>query len=65
VIVLARNDVKVHHYALQTMTEELQLCERGNCYLEKNVSLFGNKIWIMGCTRLPKPSMYSLAVIQP
>jgi hypothetical protein len=62
VIVLARNDVKVRHHALQTMNEEFLLCELLSC---KNVSLFGNKIWIVGCTRLPKPSMYSLAVIQP
>jgi hypothetical protein len=28
-------------------------------------SLFRNNVWITGCTWLPNPSMYSLAVIQP
>jgi hypothetical protein len=34
-IVLAREDVEVHLPALQTLTEQLQLCEWGLCRLEK------------------------------
>jgi hypothetical protein len=30
----------------------------------KTASLFGNNIWIMGCTWLPNLSMYSLAIIR-
>jgi hypothetical protein len=32
---------------------------------QKTASLFGNKVWIMGCTWLPNPSTYSLVVIRP
>jgi hypothetical protein len=35
VIVLAREDVEVHLHTLQTMTEQLQLCEWGYCCLGK------------------------------
>jgi hypothetical protein len=35
VIVLAREDVEVHVHALQTMTEQFQLCEWGHYRLGK------------------------------
>jgi hypothetical protein len=35
VIVLAREDAEVHLHALQTMTEQFQLCEWGHCRLGK------------------------------
>jgi hypothetical protein len=35
VIVLAREDVEVHLHALQTVTEQFQLCEWGHCGLGK------------------------------
>jgi hypothetical protein len=35
VIVLAREDDEVHLHALQTMTEQFKLCERGHCHLGK------------------------------
>jgi hypothetical protein len=35
VIVLAREDVEVHLHALQTITEQFQLCEWGHGRLEK------------------------------
>jgi hypothetical protein len=35
VIVLAKKDVEVQLHALQTMTEQFQLCERGHCHLGK------------------------------
>jgi hypothetical protein len=31
----------------------------------KTAPLFGNNVWIMGCTWLPNLSTYSLAVIRP
>jgi hypothetical protein len=31
----------------------------------RTVSLFGNNVWIMGCTWLPNMSTYFLAVIHP
>jgi hypothetical protein len=48
-IVLSREDVEVPLHALQIMTEQFQLCEWGIVLLE-TVSLFGNNVWIMGCT---------------
>jgi hypothetical protein len=45
--VLAKEDVKVHLHALQTLTEQFQLCEWGQW---KTASLFGNNILIMGRT---------------
>jgi hypothetical protein len=39
-IMLAREDVEVHLHALQTTTEQFQLCEGGHC------SLFGSNFWI-------------------
>jgi hypothetical protein len=35
VIVLAREDAEVHLHALQTMTEQIQLCEWEHCSLGK------------------------------
>jgi hypothetical protein len=35
VTVLAKEDVEVHLHALQTINEQLQLCEGGHCRLEK------------------------------
>jgi hypothetical protein len=31
----------------------------------KTASLFGNNVWIMGCTWLPNLPTYSFAVIRP
>jgi hypothetical protein len=45
---MARDDVEVRLHALQTMTEQFQLCEWGIVVLQ-TVWLFGN-VWIMGCT---------------
>jgi hypothetical protein len=42
-IILAREDAQVHLHALQTMTEQFQLCEWEALF-------FGNNVWIMGCT---------------
>jgi hypothetical protein len=39
---LARERVQVLFHALQTMTEQFQLW--------KTALLFGNNVWIMGCT---------------
>jgi hypothetical protein len=49
VIVLAKEDVEVHLYALQSMTEQIRLCEWGALSSRKTASLFGNIVWIMGC----------------
>jgi hypothetical protein len=49
VIVLARED-DIHLDALQTMIEQFQLCEWGNCRLDKTASFSGNNVWIMGRT---------------
>jgi hypothetical protein len=49
VIVLAREVVKVHLHALQTMTEHFQLCELGQLSW-KTISQFRNNVWIIGCT---------------
>jgi hypothetical protein len=46
VIVLAREDVEIHLHALQTMTEQFQLCEWGHRPLGK-LHCFSE---IMGCT---------------
>jgi hypothetical protein len=40
----------------QTMTEQFQLCELGHCHL----SLFANKVRIVGCAWLPNLSTYVL-----
>jgi hypothetical protein len=48
VIVPAREDVEVLH-ALQTMSEQFQLCEGGIVVLE-TASLFGKNAWIKGFT---------------
>jgi hypothetical protein len=50
VIVLAREDGEVHLHALKNMTEQFQLREWGHCHFLKSTSLFGNNVWIMGCT---------------
>jgi hypothetical protein len=50
VIVLAREDVEVHLHALQTMTEQFQLCERGRYHLGKRHRCSEGNVWIMGCT---------------
>jgi hypothetical protein len=46
VIVLAREDAEVDFHALQTMTEQFQLCELGSCRLGK----LHRCSEIMGCT---------------
>jgi hypothetical protein len=50
VIVLAGEDVEVHFHALEIMNEQFQLCEWGQYRFWETASLFGNKVWIMGCT---------------
>jgi hypothetical protein len=35
VIMLAKEDVEFHFHALETMTEQFQLCEWGHCHLGK------------------------------
>jgi hypothetical protein len=60
--VLAREDVEVHLHAPQTKNEHFWLCVWAN-YLEKTVLLSGNNIWTTGCTKLPKMSTQSLAII--
>jgi hypothetical protein len=51
VIVLSREDVEVHFHALESIAEQFNLCEWGHYHLKKKtVSLFGNTVWIMGCT---------------
>jgi hypothetical protein len=50
VIVLAREDAEVNRHALQTMTEQFQLCEGDTVFWGKTASLFGNNGWLMGCT---------------
>jgi hypothetical protein len=47
---LDRENVEVHLHALQTMTEQFQLCELGHCPLGKLHHCFRNNIWIIGCT---------------
>jgi hypothetical protein len=47
--VLAKEDGEVHLHALQTMTEQFQLCE-GALSSWKTAPLFGNNVWIMDCT---------------
>jgi hypothetical protein len=46
VVVLAREDVDFHHHTLQTMTEQSQLCEWGNCRLGKLLLTRAEKICI-------------------
>jgi hypothetical protein len=41
--------VEVHLRALQTVTEDFQMCEWGHCRLGKLHRFFGNNVWIMGC----------------
>jgi hypothetical protein len=42
-MVLARENAEVHLHALQTTTEQFQLCGWGHCRP-------GNNVWIMGCS---------------
>jgi hypothetical protein len=50
VIVLAREDVEVHHHALQIKTEQFQLCRKGAVSSWKTATFFGNNSWIIGHT---------------
>jgi hypothetical protein len=45
--VLAREDAQIHLHALQTMTEQFQVCEWGIIVLENCIV---QNVWIMGCT---------------
>jgi hypothetical protein len=47
---LAREDAEVHIHALDTTTEQFQLCECGALSSWKTASFSGNNVWIMGCT---------------
>jgi hypothetical protein len=46
---LAREDVEVNLHAVETMTEQFQLCEWGTVVME-NYVVVGSNAWIMGCT---------------
>jgi hypothetical protein len=46
---LVSEDVEVHFHALYAMTEELQLCEWGYCFLGKLHHLSRKNVWIMRC----------------
>jgi hypothetical protein len=50
VIVLARKDAEVLLHAVQIMNAQFQLCEWGGLSSWKIASMFGNNVWIMGCT---------------
>jgi hypothetical protein len=50
VVVLAREGVEVCLHALQTITEQFQLCEWEAVASGKAIFVFENNIWIMGCT---------------
>jgi hypothetical protein len=48
-IVLAREDVEVNFHALQTMAEQFQLCEWGNCQRGKLHLCSEKNVRIVGC----------------
>jgi hypothetical protein len=64
--VLTAEDVEVHLNALQTMTEQFQLCEWRHCSLGKlHCCSEITSESLDGCTWSPNLSTYSLTVIRP
>jgi hypothetical protein len=67
VIVLAREDVEVHLHALQSTTEQFQLCEwghcrLGNCIVVRKMHLITQNVHVFPCSN-SIPQLLSVPII--